>query len=360
MRAVLMVVFLLAGWAIASGEADHFLPEEWRISRLLPEEWQFGPLLPEEWRISRFLPEEWEISHLFPEEWQISRLFPEDWNIFRIFRRRTRSEIHYIPSDPSGYLIVDYLDVGQADCTLIRQGDHAMLFDCGAEIPMEVRAFLRSENIQSLDMVWISHSDRDHLSAFSSISYAFPIGRVFLNGENKSTYSHDQMLERIRLATIPVTVPQPGEEYLLGGAVIQVLGPLTRDPEEENNNSLAIRISYGGTSFLFCGDAQEPEETSLVSHWKKKRLQSDVLHVNHHGSNTSSQETFLRAVRPQYAIISCGQNNEYGHPGKSALQRLKQIGAVVLRTDQDAEPDGTIKLISNGQQVYLYRQETSE
>ena len=244
-------------------------------------------------------------------------------------------------------LWVDVLDCGQADTTLIRQGTHAMLFDCGAGIPMQIRQYLADAGVERLEMVWLSHPDADHIGAFPSVSYGFPVGRVFVNGETKDTESWSSVQEAIRYGNIPEQIPSPGETYSLGDAQITVLGPLRYYEDNPNNNSLAVKITFGRHSFLFCGDAQAEEEMDLVS--GSMPVRCDVLHVNHHGSSDASCMDFLLKAHPAWAVISCGQGNDYGHPHDSTLRRLRQAGAQILRTDES----GTVRFRSDGETLRI-------
>ena len=249
-----------------------------------------------------------------------------------------------LPASLDGYLLVDFLDVGQGDCTLIRQGSHAMLFDCGGELPVRVRKYLRDEGIGELEMVWLSHADSDHIGSFPSVAYDVKIRQVYWNGEEKDTVSFSRMMQTVREQAIPSAVPAPGQEIALGDALVRVLGPLRYDPEKNNNNSLAVMVSYGDTRFLFSGDAEAPEEEDLVL--SGAAVRADVLQAGHHGSNSSSTELFLQQVKPSVAVISCGAGNDYGHPGQSALRRLEKYAAV-YRTDLS----GTIRVLSDGRHL---------
>lgn len=253
-----------------------------------------------------------------------------------------------MPADLSGYLLIDCLDVGQGDCTLICQGDHAMLFDCGGEIPMIIRSHLRRQGVAAIEGVWLSHGDRDHIYSFPSVAYAYDIGRVYTNGRNKNTDAWQYAMDTISRKGIPLTVPAPGDVFDLGDARIEVLGPVKADEEEENNNSLVIRIVYGDTSVLLTGDAEYPEEMDIAG--SGRNIHSDVLHAGHHGSNSSSSREFLRKVSPVFAVVSCGENNDYGHPGEHALERLSGCGAYILRTDEN----GTIRFLSDGNTIRYY------
>ncbi len=251
---------------------------------------------------------------------------------------------------PEQALIIDCIDVGQGDCTLIRQGEHAMLFDCGCEVPMRLRSYFREQGIKKFEAVWLSHADADHISAFPAIAYEFEIGCLFTNDHAKETYTYEQVMESADLYMIPVTVPAAGETYTLGDAQIFVTGPVPCESTEENDSSLAVRIAYEGRSVLLCGDASDAEELAILD--SGAVVDSDILHVSHHGSNLSSSGRFLDAVSPAYAVISCGTGNDYGHPGSYTLGRLARRGISVLRTDLN----GTVRYIAGAGGIEIQAQ----
>ena len=256
-----------------------------------------------------------------------------------------RDGLQQLPAETDGYLIVDIIDAGQGDAALIRQGEHVMFFDCGGE--ESAAACLNAEGIRHLEGIWFSHADADHLSGFDGITRQCRVDHVYRSPyvNEKDTWTYEKTMRLIAERHIPMSSPAVGEEYSLGDAKIRVLGPLSEDPEIENNHSLAVRLTYGDTSFLFCGDAQEEEEREIAQGAYDCR--SDVLHVNHHGSNSSSSSLFLEKVQPRWAVISCGADNDYGHPGAYALGRLEKSGAEVLRTDRM----GTVRFISDGSEI---------
>ena len=271
-----------------------------------------------------------------------------------------------LPADMSGYLLVDCIDVGQGDATFIRQGDHTMLFDCGGETGMVLRAYMKKQQISHLDSVWLSHPDKDHIESFPAVSYAARIDMVYSNGETRNTAAWGRVEETLRYDRLPLKIPEAGFRCSLGDAEIEVLGPLKRsaepdgEPDEQedpetgvetdtfNDHSLVIRISYGGTSFLLCGDAQSEEEKQLLQAWGDE-LRSDVLHVAHHGSSTSSSTGFLETVAPAHAVISCGKDNDFGHPHRSVLKRLERTGAAIWRTDEM----GSVRFLSDGDSLQV-------
>ena len=155
------------------------------------------------------------------------------------------------------------------------------------------------------------------------------------------------MLKYAKKQDAPVTVPEEGDTLKLGNAVVTILHcwPEAIRENRTNDSSIVLRIDYGNTSFLFTGDAEDWSEYMMLD--AKANLKADVLKVAHHGSRDSSTPAFLTAVQPQYAVISAGRGNSYGHPHTEVLRRLETIGAKVLRTDLA----GTIIFRSDGSTV---------
>ena len=157
------------------------------------------------------------------------------------------------------------------------------------------------------------------------------------------------MLKYAELQGTPLVVPREGDTLQLGNAVITILHcwPEAVQQSRTNDSSIVLRIDFGSTSFLFTGDAEDWSEYMMID--SRVNLKADVLKVSHHGSGTASTEEFLKAVQPEYAVISVGKNNEYGHPHRNVLDRLSSIGASVLRTDEL----GTIIIESDGENITL-------
>jgi competence protein ComEC len=141
-----------------------------------------------------------------------------------------------------------------------------------------------------------------------------------------------------------ITVPSPGDTFSLGGADIQILAPLNPS-DEPNNTSIVLKLTYGDVSFLFTGDAEREEEAEILE--AGYDLSATVLKVGHHGSETSTSYPYLREIMPQYAVISCGTGNSYGHPREETLSKLRDADVTLFRTDLQ----GTITATSDGKTV---------
>lgn len=242
-------------------------------------------------------------------------------------------------------LTVSWLDVGQGDAAVIQCGGQAMLIDGGKpEKSSYIYAWLQQHGLSYLDVIVATHVDADHIGGLSgALNYA-SVGTAYCPVTTGTTETFQSFVKYLAQQGKEITVPTAGETFALGGAQVQILGPL-HSAEDSNDNSIVLKVSFGATSFLFTGDAERAEEQDLLS--AGVNLQSTVLKVGHHGSDTSTSYPFLRAVAPQYAVISVGAGNSYGHPTEAVLSRLRDAGVTTFRTDLQGE----ITAVSDGQTV---------
>lgn len=245
----------------------------------------------------------------------------------------------------AGTLTVTWLDVGQGDAAVIQCGGQAMLIDGGKpEKSSYIYAWLQQHGLSYLDVIVATHVDADHIGGLSgALNYA-SVGTAYCPETTGTTKTFQSFVKYLAKRDRSITVPTAGETFPLGGAQVQILGPL-HSAEDSNDNSIVLKVSFGATSFLFTGDAERAEEQDLLS--AGVNLQSTVLKVGHHGSDTSTSYPFLRAVAPQYAVISVGAGNSYGHPTEAVLSRLRDAGVTTFRTDMQGE----ITAVSDGQTV---------
>ena len=242
--------------------------------------------------------------------------------------------------DGSG-LELRFFDVGQADCILLRCGGQAMLVDGGnRDDGPAVLAALQALGVERLDLVVCTHAHEDHAGGLSYLISRLPCGQALAPyTESDSVWFNDYVAVAAERGVLRVA--RAGEEYALGEARVQVLGPL-REHEDVNDGSLILRVRYGETAALLTGDAGWQAERDLVD--AGCELRSQLLQVGHHGANGSTGYLFLEQVGPEWAVISVGADNEYGHPGAYTLERLADAGVTVLRTDEQ----GTIVCRSDG------------
>ena len=144
----------------------------------------------------------------------------------------------------------------------------------------------------------------------------------------------ESLVKYLNKQNVSVTVPSAGTSFQLGRADVEILGPIERS-SDTNNNSIVTRVVFGNTAFLFMGDAEIEEENSLIE--AGVNLSCDVLKAGHHGSNGSTGSEFLRKAAPDYAVFSVGSENSYGHPTDETLARLEACGVSIYRTDMQGD-----------------------
>lgn len=245
----------------------------------------------------------------------------------------------------SGNTEVHFLDVGEGLSILVKSDGRAMLYDGGdRDTSSFVVSYLRRQGIETLDYVIASHYDADHLSGLIGALYAFDVRQVLGPDYVHDSDTYQSFLTAVGAQGLTVTHPSAGDVYALGNASFTVLAP-AQPASEPNDNSIVIRLVNGGTSFLFPGDAEQASENEMCR--SGYLLKSDVLCPGHHGSASSTGYEFLMRVRPQYAVISAGAGNEYGHPHRETLDLLAAAGVTVYRTDQS----GTVVMYSDGSRI---------
>lgn len=243
-------------------------------------------------------------------------------------------------------LTVQILDVGQGSAALIRQGDSFLLMDGGdKDYSSYVVSYLKKEGVERLDYVIVSHYDADHLNGVVGVLNAFECKQVLSPDYKADTKVYQSYLRVIEDKNIPVEHPRLGDSYTFADSSFRVVCPASYSYQDANSNSLGIRLSYGDSSFLICGDCTEESEQDVL--YKGTDVHSDVYVANHHGSKYSNSEEFLQAVSPSYVIISCGRDNSYGHPGASVMLSIQKLGASLFRTDLQ----GVITAVSDGSNI---------
>ena len=233
-------------------------------------------------------------------------------------------------------LNVHYIDVGQGDCTLIECEGLYMLIDAGENgHEQQVLNYLNSHGVEKLDYVIATHQHSDHIGGMAEVLEEFEIANIIMprltQAQTPTNTTYKAFLNAVQASGAKVIASKVGAEYDFAGAKFEIYGPVTNDAEDINNMSVVVKITYGETSFLFTGDAETEEEKEVLE--TGALLDSDVLHLGHHGSYTSSCKDFLNAVTPEICVISCGADNDYGHPHDAALKRVAKHTEEVYRTD---------------------------
>ena len=259
---------------------------------------------------------------------------------------------------PDGRLHVTVLDIGQGDAILIEAPDGSTaLVDAGVDPDLTLRRigqFLPFHD-RHLDVVVLSHPHQDHLGGLEEVLRRYAVGAFVDGGRPAETVPHRRVLEAVRREPgARLVEAEAGETILVGPVSLEVLYPTAEDAamppleDDVNNTSIVIRLRYGRFTMLLTGDAEAPVESLLLERGVLGPV--DVLKVGHHGSESSSTPAFLAALHPAVAVISDGEDNDYGHPHASTLDHLAEIpGLRLFRTDRD----GSIEVTTDGASIWV-------
>lgn len=240
-------------------------------------------------------------------------------------------------------LEVHMIDVGQGDSLLIITPEHkTVLIDAGlARAGANVVEALARNKVDHLDLAVATHPHADHIGGMPKVLDAVPVKMFLDSGQDHPTATYERLLTSVKEKVGKLTIARAGQEFSLdSGIKIKVLGPQTPLLEKvsgsvENANSVILYLTYGNFHMLFTGDSEDETEIRLLD--AKATLSAQVLKVAHHGSQYASTPEFLDKVHPEVAIISCGADNDYGHPAPKTLNSLQQRNVLVHRTDLEGE-----------------------
>jgi beta-lactamase superfamily II metal-dependent hydrolase len=245
---------------------------------------------------------------------------------------------------------IDALDVGQGDSILIRSPEgKTALIDAGPTRYTALRA-LKRKGITALDMVAISHHHSDHYGGMEEVVKAMKPRYFVASRSGHSTSLYLKLLKTVESQGMTVVQPSTKPRKIELGSVELTLFPQPpEDHKEENNNSIGLRLSYGSFSSLFTGDSQETERAWWLRNDPSLVRNCTILKVAHHGSRNGTDARWLQVVRPELAVASLGDHNDYGHPHSETVNLLKRTRIPLLRTDQL----GTITITSDGRDWHV-------
>jgi competence protein ComEC len=245
-----------------------------------------------------------------------------------------------------------FLDVGQGDAALILPpSGEQILVDGGPDksAAQKLGNYLPPFD-KKIEYVILTHPHSDHLTSLIDVLRNYEVGQVIMTGVAHTTDDYAEFLRLIKAKNIPTLLIDRQQSLTIGKMNLEFLAPaesfLGQKIDNLNNSSIVFKLDYASTSALFTGDYENEEE--LVSS-SPAILKADVLKVGHHGSTNANDREFLKAVSPQFAVISVGADNKFGHPHYRTVYYLKQFGAQILRTDEQ----GDITLTSDGSSFKL-------
>lgn len=265
--------------------------------------------------------------------------------------------VHLWPvPDTAGRIRLTFLSVGQAESTLIRFPDNrTMLIDGGGYLHDRGRDFgerylvpaLHALQVRRIDYLVLTHPHPDHMGGLPAVAEQFAVGEFWQGPWAGTGQDYQRLRKALQQRNVPVRTVMAGVRPLVTDNLeVAVLWPAGRglpldDDDGGNEDSLVLRIAYGGFSALFTGDAGLPVEELLLKQGVEK---TTLLKVGHHGSRSATGEQWLKMTRPELAVVSAGTGNRFGLPAPDVVRRLQKNGARIVRTDQD----GTIQVESDG------------
>lgn len=249
-----------------------------------------------------------------------------------------------IVEEPQSYdMTVHFLDVGQGLSILAQSDDQTLIYDGGdSDKSSFVVAYLKEQGVTDIDYLISSHYDSDHVNGLIGCLNAFDVENVICSDYVHDSDTYQSFISTAQSKGLELQHPAVGTAFTFGTGSFEILAPSEIDQNDSNGNSVAIKLTNGNNSFIFTGDAESSSESAMCA--SGINLDCDVLVPGHHGSATATSWEFLEKTVPEYAVISCGVDNQYGHPDKDTMDKLQSMDIQVFRTDKQ----DTITVTSDG------------
>lgn len=246
-------------------------------------------------------------------------------------------------------LTLSFIDVGQGDAILIKTPNGKfVLIDSGSQNEKErFFKFISRQNIERFDAVIATHPHEDHIGNIDEIVSNYEVLNIYMPKVTSNTATFRNLMEAVKNKNLKIKNAYKGVNFDVDGVKFEFLAPNSTKYDDLNNYSAVVKITYGNKSFLLMGDAEKLSEGEILKN--NEDLRADVIKVGHHGSSSSSSKSFISAVSPKYAVISCGKDNDYGHPHRETIKLLNDLKINILRTDVD----GTIIFDTDGENIKI-------
>ena len=249
-------------------------------------------------------------------------------------------------------LTVHFIDVGEGDCTLLESDDEFVLIDAGErDYGEKVLEYIENRGADELKYVIATHPHSDHVGGLRTVINGIDTENFITVSCDGDTYTWEKLINAVDQNNVKKIEAEAGQTYSFGEASFTIMGPLSKDYESYNNLSVVTKVVCGGISVLLMGDAERESEYEIVD--AGKDLSADVIRCGHHGSSDASSDKLLKAVNPAFAVVSCGAENEYGHPHRETIQKFKTMGCPLFRTDEM----GTIVACTDGKNLRFQAEE---
>ena len=261
----------------------------------------------------------------------------------------------YTTEEPEGSIYVRFIDVGQGDsCVIVTPNNDVILVDTGdKKDASEIIEDLEGYSFDDIDLMVLSHPHADHIGGAATLLNTYKTKEVVMSSYPATTKTFETLLDTIEEKDIKLTQGTPGLIYDIDGVIVEVLASDVI-PNDSNNSSLLVKITYGEIDILFTGDIEIDAENIILD--QEINVDAEILKLGHHGSETSTSDRFLDSVNPTLSIVSVGEGNQYKHPALSVLEKLKNRNIQYYRTDEV----GSIELEIDGANIVVNLTETFE
>jgi beta-lactamase superfamily II metal-dependent hydrolase len=232
---------------------------------------------------------------------------------------------------------IHFIDTGSSDAILIKQGDKAALIDGGDnDDEVLLPEYLKKQGVEELQYIFATHPDADHIGGLDGVVKALKVHSVYVGNGQAETKTYRDFIQALMDQGLTPSVPLLGSEFIMGESNFKVLS--VAHDKDVNNTSLVLLYTNGEDKVLLMGDADQGIEKTI------KAEKVNLIKVGHHGSSTSTGKAFLEQIKPEYAVITVGTDNQYGHPHQETMKTLKSLNIPVYRTDEE----GDLLFVSTG------------
>jgi len=249
-----------------------------------------------------------------------------------------------------GEIEIHFIDVGQADSTLIKTNNSKILIDVGHWQRNDVLEYLKNINVNKIDLLVGTHPHADHIGQMDIVIENLIVGEIWMSGHEQDSETYRRVHDSILESDAKYREPRTGEEYLVEDILIEILNPEELN-DDIHENSLSFKVSFGELSIMFTGDAEKETELEMIEENQniflillnkilpsdyefENNLEVDIYQLGHHGSQTSSTREFLEVMNPKIGIYSAGKENRYGHPHEEVVERFEDMGIPLYGTDE--------------------------
>jgi competence protein ComEC len=249
----------------------------------------------------------------------------------------------------SGQMSVSFIDVGQGDSILVKtpNGKNILIDTSTKDEKDKFFSYIEINKIKRIDVLIATHPHEDHIGNMAELISNYDIGDIYMPKVTSNTKTFLNVMDAVRKKGLKIKSARTGVSFETDGVKFEMLSPNKDKYESLNNYSPVIKVKYGEKVFLLTGDAEKLSESEILS--KGYDIKADVIKIGHHGSSSSSSKEFIKKVNPVYAVVSCGQGNDYNHPHKETVKLLSSLGIKLYRTDID----GSIVFTTDGKSIKI-------